>query len=168
MTGQLAGEITDTNLLSPLVLPKQKTNTMKKIHTVSLISLTVLINFYSETHAQTSASVQKKIELANAQFIKWFNSGQADSIVTQYHTNACITGRGCGKEFLQRYYKGETGTYAFKELTTLSVTVNGKNATETGHWRIQLANGAELSGEYNTEWQQVNNRWVIFKETVLE
>jgi hypothetical protein len=41
-------------------------------------------------------------------------------------------------------------------------------ATETGKWTIQLSNGTELYGKYQTEWQQVNNRWVIFKETVLE
>jgi predicted nucleic acid-binding OB-fold protein len=127
----------------------------------------VLICFV-KNYAQTAASVQKNIEQANKQFVKWFNNAQADSIVAQYHTSACITGRGCGKEFLQNYYNAETGKYTFQELTTLTVTVNGKNATETGRWKILLASGVELSGKYSTEWQQVNNRWVIFKETVLE
>jgi hypothetical protein len=141
---------------------------MKKIHTLSLATLVVLISFYSKTHAQSTTSVQKKIEQANKQFVKWFNNAQVDSIVSQYHTNACLTGRGCGKKFIQNYYKSETGKYTVKELTTLNVTVNGKNATETGLWKILLSNSTELSGKYSTEWQLINNRWVIFKETVLE
>lgn len=141
---------------------------MKKINTLSLITLGFLILIYSETHAQTAAAVQKKIEQANNQFIKWFNAGKADSIVTQYHVNACITGKGCGKEFIQNHYKNEVGTYTVRELKTLTVTVKDNVATETGQWRIQLSNSTELSGKYQTEWQQMNNRWVIFKETVLE
>ena len=141
---------------------------MKKIFTTFLVTLAILVAFYSETHAQTAASVQKKIEQANKQFIKWFNAGKADSIVTQYHVNACITGKGCGKEFIQNHYKHEIGTYIVRELTTLTVTVKDNVATETGQWRIQLSNSTELSGKYQTEWQLVNNRWVIFKETVLE
>jgi hypothetical protein len=140
---------------------------MKKIY-LSLITLGVLFIFYSESYGQTAASVQQKIQQANKQFVKWFNSGQADSIVTQYHVNACITGKGCGKEFLQNHYKRETGTYTVREITTLSITLKDNVATETGQWKILLPNGVELSGKYNTEWQQVNNRWVIFKETVLE
>jgi hypothetical protein len=141
---------------------------MKKFHTLSLVTLITLISFNLKTHAQSATSVQKKIEQANKQFIKWFNADQPDSIVAQYHVNACITGRGCGKEFIQKYYQGETGKYTFLELNTLNVTVNGKNATETGQWKIQLSNSTELSGKYSTEWQLINNRWVIFKETVLE
>jgi hypothetical protein len=140
---------------------------MKKICTLVIIILTVLI-LCSKGYGQTTTTVQKHIEQANKQFINWFNNALADSIVTQYHTNACITGRGCGKEFIQNYYKSETGKYTFKELTTLNVTVNGKNATETGQWKVQLSNSTELSGKYSTEWLLVNNRWVIFKETIVE
>jgi hypothetical protein len=140
---------------------------MKKIFTLSFITLVSLFTF-SEIHAQTAASVQKKIEQANKQFIQWFNSGQVDSILTQYHTNACITGKGCGKEFLKNHYKAETGLYTVRELTTLTVTVKDNVAIENGQWKILLPNGVELSGKYKTEWQQVNSRWVIFKETVLE
>lgn len=140
---------------------------MRKIY-LSLVTLGMLLIFYSESQGQTAASVQKKIEQANKQFIKWFNSSQADSIVTQYHVNACITGKGCGKEFLQNHYKNETGAYTVREITTLSVTLKDNVATENGQWKILLPNGVEISGKYMTEWQQVNNRWVIFKETVLE
>ena len=141
---------------------------MKKIFILSLITLGILLIFNSESDAQTSASVQKNIEQANKQFVKWFNTAKADSIVAQYHPEACITGRGCGKTFLLNYYQTETAKYTFRELTTLNVTVKGNTATENGKWKILLGNGVELSGKYQTEWQQVNNRWMIFKETVVE
>jgi ketosteroid isomerase-like protein len=140
---------------------------MKKICTLVFIILAVLA-LCSTGYGQTATTVQKHIEQANKQFIKWFNNAQVDSIVSQYHTNACLTGRGCGKEFIQNYYKTETGKYTVRELTTLNVAVNGKNATETGLWKIQFSNSTELSGKYSTEWQLINNRWVIFRETVLE
>lgn len=141
---------------------------MKKIHLVSLLVLALLLSYYSDSYSQTVASVQKKIEFANKQFLKWFNAGKADSIITQYHANACITGKGCGTTFLKAHYKGEVGTYTVKELTTLDVTLDGNKAIENGQWRIMLPNSVELSGKYQTEWQQVNNRWVILKETIVE
>jgi hypothetical protein len=140
---------------------------MKQICYVALIILGFLIICHSSGYCQTPASVQEKIEKANKQFIKWFNSGQADSVVTQYHVNACITNKGCGREFILKYYQGETGMYTVRELITEQVTLADKIATETGQWKISLANGAELTGKYKTEWQQVNNRWVILKETNL-
>lgn len=139
---------------------------MKKIFTLSLLVIGML--GFSESSAQTAAIVQKNIEQANKQFVKWFNTAKADSIVAQYHPEACITGRGCGKTFLLNYYQTETAKYTFRELKTVNVTVKGNTATENGQWKILLGNGVELTGKYQTEWQQVNNRWMIFKETVLE
>ncbi len=138
---------------------------MKKI---SILVLFALLTFSVTTNAQTSVSAQQKIEQANKRFINWFNSGKADSIATLYHANACITGRGCGKEFILKYYKAATGTYTMRALKTLSVTVKENIATENGQWRIELSNGVELSGKYISEWQRVNKEWVILKETNLD
>lgn len=140
---------------------------MKKIHTVSFIILTLLLSSVT-TYAQTASSVQKKIELANRKFVKWFNAGKADSIVSQYHPNACITGKGCGTAFLKSHYAGEIGTYTIKDITTTNVTVDGTRAIERGQWRVMLSNNTVLSGKYESEWQLLNNQWVIFKETMLE
>lgn len=139
---------------------------MKKI--ITLLLITFFVISYSASTAQTTAAVQKNIEQANIKFMKWFNAGQADSIVAQYHVNACITDRGCGKPFLQNHFATETGKYKFKELATVSVTVKDNTAEETGRWKILLGSGMELSGRYQTEWQKVNNKWVIFKETIIE
>lgn len=141
---------------------------MKKIFKLTLVSLVLFASSYSTGTAQTSAAVQKTIEQANIRFVRWFNSGKADSIAAQYHTDACISGRGCGKTFILDYYKSETGKYKFNELKTLTVTVKEKLATEIGQWKIILPNGTPLSGKYSTDWEKVNNKWVILKETVLE
>lgn len=141
---------------------------MKKISILFLTLLLILLTLYAETIAQPAATVKKAIEQSNKQFIRWFNTGQADSIVNQYHPNACLADGGCGKDYIKNYYVSETGKYKFKELTTLNVTVNGNTATETGHWKLQLSGGTELSGRYQSEWQLVKNKWLILKETILE
>lgn len=141
---------------------------MKKILTVATISFSILSISISESAGQTPASVRKQIEQANKQFIRWFNTSKADSIMFQYSANACITDVGCGRKFLQQYYQGEMGKYIVREVATLSVTVKDKIATEEGQWKVLLPNGAELSGKYRTEWLQEDKRWLILKETRLD
>lgn len=141
---------------------------MKKIIISLLTPLFLLLTQYSETQAQTPAAAKKSIEQANKQFINWFNNAQADSIITQYHTDACLTDRGCGKAFIKEYYQVEAGKYKMKDLTTLNVTVKDNSAMETGTWKLQLASGYELTGKYSTEWRLVKNKWLIFKETIVE
>lgn len=141
---------------------------MRKISILFITPVLLLFTLYAESNAQTAASVKKTIELANKQFITWFNSGQADSIVTQYHPDACLVARGCGETFIKDYYQSEAGKYKMKDLTTVHVTVKDNTATETGEWKLQLASGHELTGKYSSEWQLVKNKWLIMKETILE
>lgn len=141
---------------------------MKKISILFLTPLFILLTLHSETNAQTVASVKKSIEQANKQFITWFNNAKADSIITQYHTDACLTDRGCGKAFIKEYYQGESGKYKMKDITTLNVTVKDNTATETGEWKLQLASGHEITGKYSSEWRLVKNKWLIIKETIVE
>lgn len=132
------------------------------------LALTGLFLFYgSLAHAQTS-SVRKYIERSNQQFIKWFNNGKPDSIVLQYHPKACLASGACGTAAIQNHYRSEAGTYVFRELTTSQVDVTDTVAIESGHWRLALANGTELSGKYRTEWRKVNKRWLIFREEILD
>lgn len=138
---------------------------MKKTVTFSLAATCMLIFLSFEGYSQSVASVRKNIETANKKFITWFNTGKADSIITQYHADACITGKGCGKEIIKGYYKGQSGQYTILEVNTFNVTVNDNLATETGQWKIQLANGTEHTGKYTTVWERVNTTWLILKET---
>jgi hypothetical protein len=142
---------------------------MKRNSFLSVLIFTVMIlgtTIYSESHAQTSAKAKKTIETSSKNFLRWFNAGKVDSLMTLYTDNACLVGQGCGKEFIQGYYTGETGKYKFKELTVNSVQVNETNAIEKGEWKISFSSGQEIGGEYSTEWKLINNKWLIFKDQV--
>ncbi|HMV09269.1 MAG TPA: hypothetical protein PKL56_16715 [Cyclobacteriaceae bacterium] len=139
---------------------------MRKINVLS-VALTGLLFFYCSASFAQTASVQKYIERSNQQFIKWFNSGKADSIVFQYHPKGCLASGGCGTAVIQNHYRTEVGKYTFRELKTLKVEVKDTVATETGHWRLLLPTGTELAGNYRTEWRKVNKQWLIFREELL-
>jgi len=136
---------------------------MKKLSALALFVILCSSAGYSQ-----KSSAEKFIERANQKFIKWFNSGKADSIVTQYHPKGCLATGGCGTAVIRNHYRSEVGKYTFRELTTLKVEVKDTVATETGNWRLTLATGNDLSGKYRTEWRKVNAGWVIFREEILE
>ena len=140
---------------------------MKKISVLSLTALSIvltLVMVYTESTAQTSARAKEDIVQSNKNFMEWFNHGQIDSITSLYADNACLEGRGCGKDFIKEYYTAETAQYKFQELITSNVTVKDNVAIETGRWKLQLSNGTFLSGNYSSEWRYLNKKWVIVKE----
>src|SRR6188768_2578126 len=56
-----------------------KTNTMKKFPILSITTLSfvlTLVMVYSESRAQTTASVKKNVIESNKNFMVWFNSGR--------------------------------------------------------------------------------------------
>jgi transcriptional regulator with XRE-family HTH domain len=144
-----------------------KTNKMKKITILSTMFFAIifgLIALCSETKAQSTAVVKKFFESSNENFIRWFNTGQMDSLVTLYRDNACLVARGCGKSFIKDYYGAESKKYKFKQLTVLSVSVSDSIAVEKGLWSIKLESGEEFGGEYLAEWRLINNRWLMVNE----
>lgn len=136
---------------------------MKKISILSLLIFALVVT-YLETVAQTAVRPKKDIIQSNKNFMDWFNSGQIDSITTLYADNACLDGRGCGKDFIKDYYKAETTQYKIQELITSEITIKDNTALETGRWKILLPSGMLLSGTYRSDWQLVNKKWVIVKE----
>jgi hypothetical protein len=136
---------------------------MKKTSILSVMIFALVVT-YSESVAQTAARPKKDIIQSNKNFMDWFNSGQIDSITTLYADNACLDGRGCGKDFIKEHYKVETTQYKIQELITSEITVKDNTALETGRWKIQLPSGMSLSGTYRSEWQLLNKKWVIVKE----
>jgi transcriptional regulator with XRE-family HTH domain len=147
-----------------------KTNTMKKISILSIMTLSVVLTFvsiYSESEAQTTAGVKQIIAQSNKKFIEWFNGGQVDSLVNLYDNNACLVERGCGKEFIRGYFKVESTKYKFQELSTTNLSVNDNVVVETGSWKLIVPTGIALSGNYKSEWMFVNNKWVIVKDIII-
>lgn len=145
-----------------------KTNTMKKISILSVMIVAVvsviLMTIAADTKAQTLAQVKKEIELSNKNFVTWFNAGQVDSIMTQYHQDACVVAQGCGLAFIRDYYTGLSSNYKFKTATVDDVTLSNSMTVAKGKWTISLPGGEELRGEYITEWRLVNKKWMVIKE----
>ena len=139
---------------------------MKKNSFLSITSLVLLMILCSESHAQTATRIKTAIVQSNKNFLEWFNSGKLDSITSLYAEDACLGGRGCGKDFIREYYKVETKQYTVLELTTSEITTKDNVAFETGRWRIQLSSGEFLSGRYSSEWHLQNKKWVIAKESM--
>lgn len=145
-----------------------KTNTMKKISILSVLIVTVvgvvLMTIASDSKAQTLAQVKKELELSNINFVNWFNAGQVDSIMTQYHKDACVVSQGCGLAFIRDYYTGLSSNYKFKVCTVDDVSISNSMAVSKGKWTISLPDGEEVKGEYINEWRLVDNKWMVIKE----
>ena len=143
---------------------------MKKLSILSVATIAVvftLVTVYSESDAQSITEPKKVVDQFNRNFIKWFNSGDIDSIVKMYGDSACLEGRGCGKEFIKKYYESESALYKFEELVSTDITVKGNVAIESGRFKLNLKTGMALSGNYQSEWQFVDNKWIIVKDMLI-
>ncbi|MFA6581080.1 MAG: helix-turn-helix domain-containing protein [Paludibacter sp.] len=141
-----------------------KTNKMKKITVLSSAVLVVgfvLFSVCTESHAQTKANVTKIIEKSNKEYIRWFNDGKIDSIMTQYRDDACLVAKGCGKSFIHDYLSSESRRYRFKELSILSISISDSIAVEKGRWVVSLYSGGDFEGEYLTEWHLSKGKWLM-------
>ena len=140
---------------------------MKKISILTVVAFAVsflLVTITADSEAQTQAKVKKTIEASNSKFVRWFNAGQIDSILTLYKDDACLVGLGCGKTFIREYFTTEATTYQMKKLNVNDVNVSGTMAVEKGQWMITSNSGEELQGEYLAEWVYADNKWLIQKE----
>ena len=112
-----------------------KTNTMKKLSILTLVFATivvVLLTVSLDGNAQSEAKVRKIITEHNADFIRWFNTGQVDSLLSNYSEEACVLGQGCGKSFIREYYQSQMHIFKFEGLTISSVSVSKSIAVEKG------------------------------------
>lgn len=144
-----------------------RTNTMKKISILTVVVFAVsllLVTVTADSEAQTQAKVKKTIEASNDNFVRWFNTGQIDSILTLYKDDACFVGLGCGKTFIGEYFTTETSMYQMQQLNVHEVNVSGSMAVEKGQWVMSSNSGEEIRGEYLAEWVYADNKWVIQKE----
>ncbi|MEI6695772.1 MAG: hypothetical protein WCO13_06870 [Bacteroidota bacterium] len=124
----------------------------------------VLIMLCSEANAQKTANVKKTIEVSNKNFVRWFNNGQIDSLLTLFRDDACLVAKGCGKEFINEYYGSQSSKCKFKEMSTLSLSVGDSIAVEKGRWVVSFNSGEELGGEYLTEWRFSGKKWLIVND----
>ena len=137
---------------------------MKKISILAITILSVsfiLFSVCSESNAQTPTKVKKVIEESNLNFIRWFNNGQIDSLMTLYRDDACIVAKGCGKAYIHDHYKAESYRYKFRDLKIISISVGDSIAVEKGRWIINLNSGETFEGEYLAEWRFSSKKWLM-------
>jgi len=142
-----------------------KTNTMKKISILIVLASALTLGFitiFSDGQAQSTERVKKAITASNQDFIRFFNEGKIDSLVSIYRDDACLPGRGCGKEVVLRYFQTNMlAGYKFKALNTSGLTVEKTVAVEKGTYTLELKNGQQISGDYITEWKLTDKKWRI-------
>ena len=142
-----------------------KTNTMRKLSILSatfLVLSLVLLSLTTESRAQKINDFRKALVVSNKNYIRWFNNGQIDSLLTQFRDDACFVAKGCGKKFIHDFLLSESGRYKFKDLTIISVSISDTIAVEKGHWAISLNSGGGVyDGEYLTEWRYSGKKWLM-------
>ena len=144
-----------------------KTNTMRKLSILSLTfaaMLVVLLTICIDGNAQSEKKVKQLINNSNKNFIRWFNSGQMDSLMTIYRDDACLVGDGCGKAYIRDFYGSQMHVYKFEEMSVFSISVADSIAVEKGRWAVRLNSGGALRGEYLTEWRRRDKKWQIVND----
>lgn len=145
-----------------------KTNTMKKVTILSLLFFAITFGIsatLSSAYAQSESQVKCLIENNNKEYIKWFNSGNIQSLASLYDNDACIISKGCGKEFITGYFTENAAMYKILEMKTSTVSVSNNLAVEKGLWKIQMKTGEKVSGEYLVEWKLADKKWLIMSES---
>lgn len=153
---------------SVLDLFNLKTDTMKKL---TILTLTFILtglgvnSILSKSNAQSVSELKQIIEARNADYIRWFNNGDIDSLLSLYREDACILPWGCGHHTIREFFLVETNNrYVFKELRIESVSLSDSIAVETGHFRVLHKEAGIISGMYMSEWRYSNKKWLIVND----
>jgi len=151
-----------------------KTNTMKKIMILSipvLSLLAVLLLTGLDGKAQDKQKVQTTLNCANANFMKWFNAGQIDSIGSLYMDNACTIPDNYreihGWESIKGYYYYLYNLgFRFTENKSASVIITDSILVDRGIWKanIQIEPNSIMTGTYLAQWRLVDGKWYIENE----
>ena len=140
---------------------------MKKFSISSVLFFAIFFGLVSlglKSYAQTNSNVIKTLDQSNKDFVRWFNSGQIDSLMQLHHNDACLVAIGCGKPFIKKYYESESKAYKYKEIKVLSTSICDSIAIEKGIWTIVMKSGEEITGEYLTELRLVGEKWLIIND----
>lgn len=129
-----------------------------------------------QMHARMQAesdSAKTAITALAAEFVAHYNAGHADSLVAMYAEDATsypphmavAQGRAAIRQVIQGFMTGAPG--ARLSLHVASVAANGPLAVEHGHWTFTVPAGSAMpsdSGNYLSQWQLMNGRWVMVQE----
>jgi ketosteroid isomerase-like protein len=144
---------------------------MKKLSILTLFFAAlsfVLISVCVDSNAQSAKKVRNIIIENNANYVRWFNSGQVDSLLTIYRDDACMVGYGCGKAYIQEHMEAVVQAFRFEEMNAVSISVADSIAVERGRFVISINAGGRINGEYLTEWRRKKKKWQIVNDISSE
>ncbi|MCT4647615.1 MAG: helix-turn-helix domain-containing protein [Carboxylicivirga sp.] len=147
-----------------------KTNAMKKITILSVSCIFIICSLLMigpDTKAQNKEDTRTHLNQKNSDIVRWFNSGQIDSIANMYLHNACLIPDNYReihhRENILAYYQFlyDTG-FRFSQTQTKKLIITDSIAIDRGIWLAQ--SDLQLSGTYLTQWRLFNGKWYIENE----
>jgi len=149
-----------------------KTNTMRKVSILaSPLALAIVVLFFTSfsAAAQQRKYVKQMVERHNKNFVDYFNSGQIDSLVMNYHVHASMMPTGSpeikGREAIAEYYYFLYNMgYRFTENKTNKLTIDSSVLIDKGTWRVRMGGEEVMFGYYVTNWRRYKEGWYIESE----
>ncbi|MGC9342396.1 MAG: helix-turn-helix domain-containing protein [Bacteroidales bacterium] len=146
-----------------------KTNTMKKVSILFVITAAIAFGLFAmttETNAQRHQKVLEFIEETNQNYIVWFNRAEIDSLVLIHsenvNYNTCMGNVVHGYDELRTQLLSECNSgYQILEINVDQLDTEKKLAVEKGNWIIKFENGEKLRGRYISEWHLIGDKWLI-------
>ena len=144
---------------------------MKKI-TILLASASIILLFVFmklDTNAQGTDDIKASIATVNADFIKWMNAGQIDSIALMYLETACLVPDDyrqiIGRNDIRGYYQFLYNSgFRLTINVSESLIVTDSIAIDRGTWNATLHGSIPVTGTYLSQWRLVNGKWFIENE----
>ncbi len=144
---------------------------MKKI-TILLASASIILLFVFmklDTNAQGTDDIKASIATVNADFIKWMNAGQIDSIGLMYLETACLVPDDyrqiIGRNDIRGYYQFLYNSgFRLTINVSESLIVTDSIAIDRGTWNATLHGSIPVTGTYLSQWRLVNGKWFIENE----
>jgi len=97
---------------------------MKKISILTLAvaaTVFILLTVCMDGKAQSESEVRKTITENYIHFVRWFNTGEVDSLLTLYADDACLVGHGCGKTYIRDFFRTQMSFIKFEDKSSPSV-----------------------------------------------
>jgi transcriptional regulator with XRE-family HTH domain/ketosteroid isomerase-like protein len=149
-----------------------KTNTMKKLTILStpFIAVFLILLFTgSGTKAQDRDLLLQQFNESNNNFVRWFNAGQIDSLLTDYQEDACMIpdeyGIIKGKPKIREYYRQLYNRgLRFTSVKAESIVFSDSIIVERETWQIDLAPEVKITGSVLCQWRLNDGKWKIENE----
>lgn len=144
-----------------------KTNPMKKITILAVTLSFIFVGIFvlcSESKAQKAEKAVKAIEEAQNKGNQWMNSGQIDSVLTLYRSDAYVFPKLNGKaEIRQMLQSAVDGGYKLLDFHTISISVSDSIAVQKYEDTYELS-GDTYRQKGMTEWRLTKGKWLTVND----